>query len=141
MKKCPKCGYVRQVSDVPPEFPEHECPSCGIIYAKFVQTAALRKATNTNGPTQVQTDDQSPLLTKVFSMLAALSFIGGVYIAYKMWPDAKELGPNETYRFIAYSGAMIWLTAGIVQTALFAAMGQIIMYLSKIVKNTSREKE
>ena len=32
MKICPKCEYVRQANDTPPEY---ECPQCGIIYAKF----------------------------------------------------------------------------------------------------------
>lgn len=31
-KKCPKCGYIRQSSDIAPEY---ECPECGIIYAKY----------------------------------------------------------------------------------------------------------
>ncbi|WP_156909211.1 hypothetical protein [Ottowia thiooxydans] len=30
--KCPKCQYERKPSD---EAPEYECPSCGIIYAKY----------------------------------------------------------------------------------------------------------
>ncbi len=29
---CPKCSYVRKTTDTAPEF---ECPSCGIIYAKY----------------------------------------------------------------------------------------------------------
>ncbi len=30
--KCPKCHYERKPSD---EAPDYECPSCGIIYAKY----------------------------------------------------------------------------------------------------------
>lgn len=31
-KKCLRCEYVRQPTDTAPEY---ECPSCGVIYAKF----------------------------------------------------------------------------------------------------------
>lgn len=30
--KCPKCGYERSLSDASPDY---ECPSCGVIYAKY----------------------------------------------------------------------------------------------------------
>ena len=30
-KQCPKCGYVRQPSDMAPDY---ECPNCGVVYAK-----------------------------------------------------------------------------------------------------------
>lgn len=30
--KCQKCGYVRQPTDTAPDY---ECPSCGVVYAKF----------------------------------------------------------------------------------------------------------
>ena len=48
MQTCPKCGYVRQPTDTAPDY---ECPSCGIIYARYdparaeqleAQRAALR---------------------------------------------------------------------------------------------------
>lgn len=35
MKICPKCEYTRKVSDT--IVPETECPSCGVVYAKFTQ--------------------------------------------------------------------------------------------------------
>lgn len=38
--QCPKCDYVRQSTD---RAPDYECPSCGIIYAKFDSAADLRR--------------------------------------------------------------------------------------------------
>lgn len=35
---CPKCGYTRQPIDTAPDY---QCPSCGIIYAKFDAKADL----------------------------------------------------------------------------------------------------
>lgn len=32
MKKCPKCGHVRQPGELAPDY---ECPACGVVYAKF----------------------------------------------------------------------------------------------------------
>jgi uncharacterized protein YxjI len=36
-KPCPKCGHVRTESETAPDW---QCPSCGIAYAKFVQSMA-----------------------------------------------------------------------------------------------------
>ena len=33
VNECPKCGYVRQPDDIGPDY---ECPSCGIVYEKFI---------------------------------------------------------------------------------------------------------
>jgi hypothetical protein len=35
--RCPKCAYERKPDDTAPE---HECPNCGIIYAKYRERAA-----------------------------------------------------------------------------------------------------
>jgi predicted RNA-binding Zn-ribbon protein involved in translation (DUF1610 family) len=40
-KQCIKCGYVRQPSDTAPD---HECPKCGVIYAKAEAMAAAAAA-------------------------------------------------------------------------------------------------
>ena len=34
-RPCPKCGHVRLMSEAGPDW---QCPKCGIVYAKFVQT-------------------------------------------------------------------------------------------------------
>ncbi len=36
---CPKCNYTRQPTDTAPAY---ECPSCGIVYAKFDAAAELK---------------------------------------------------------------------------------------------------
>jgi len=38
--KCPKCGYNRQATDTAPDY---ECPSCGVVYAKYDQEADQRR--------------------------------------------------------------------------------------------------
>lgn len=37
---CPKCHYTRQPLDTAPGY---QCPSCGVVYAKFTNTEALRQ--------------------------------------------------------------------------------------------------
>lgn len=39
MITCPKCGYTREPHDLAPE---HECPGCGVVYARFTALADLR---------------------------------------------------------------------------------------------------
>ena len=38
MTACPKCGYVRKLSDTAPEW---QCPSCGVAYAKVQGASSL----------------------------------------------------------------------------------------------------
>jgi hypothetical protein len=45
--KCPKCEYVRLSTD---KAPDYECPSCGIIYAKYQQILTQREEA-THSPT------------------------------------------------------------------------------------------
>lgn len=35
MNTCPKCGYTRKPTDTAPDY---ECPRCGVVYAKVLQT-------------------------------------------------------------------------------------------------------
>ena len=39
--ECPKCQYLRTVSDLGPSY---ECPKCGIVYAKFDPAVEERDA-------------------------------------------------------------------------------------------------
>lgn len=37
MNTCPKCGYIRKPGDTAPDY---ECPRCGVVYAKVLQSGA-----------------------------------------------------------------------------------------------------
>ena len=39
-ESCPKCGYVRQSTDIAPDY---ECPKCGIVYKKYLAHVARDK--------------------------------------------------------------------------------------------------
>ncbi len=139
MKKCPKCGYVRQESDVPPEYPENICPSCEIVYEKYNQSTVINKKRDERPPVKYVAEDQSPLLAKVFYWLAATGLICGILLAYKFLPDRKALDYNEEYKVIAYTWSLIWLSSAFIQSSLFAAIGKAIEYLNRIAENTSRD--
>lgn len=46
MKICPKCGYQKTKND--DIYPDHECPKCGVIYAKANQEYQSPKKRNNN---------------------------------------------------------------------------------------------
>lgn len=79
-------------------------------------------------------DTQSFTLTSLFYILAGLSLFGGVILCGLLWPGDPGFG-NE-WRTTAYIPAVTWLTAGIVQFALFTAIGRGLFYLAEIARNT-----
>lgn len=83
-----------------------------------------------------ETRDSTPTLTVMFYILAVLSFIGGIILAVALWPSdpgyGRELGAE------AYMPSIIWFMVGVIETALFAAIGQGLSYLHRIVENTSK---
>lgn len=55
-KTCPKCNYTRKPTDYTPDY---ECPSCGVIYSKFVPDDAARKATAAPSRAPVSADQNA----------------------------------------------------------------------------------
>ncbi|NVK41572.1 MAG: zinc ribbon domain-containing protein [Oceanospirillaceae bacterium] len=78
--------------------------------------------------------NEAPLLSTFFYILSALSLLGGVIFCGKLWPGDPGYG-NE-WKTIAYIPAMTWLTVGIVQFGLFAAVGLGLTYLKRIADNS-----
>lgn len=63
VKKCPKCGYERQQDE---KTPSYECPSCGIVYAKYEKKLNQQK-TPKNVPPMKEPDINPPQSTKKIS--------------------------------------------------------------------------
>jgi len=76
-----------------------------------------------------------PALSKVFFILAALSFLGGILLTVQYWPG--DPGYGREWKNEAYTLSIMWFTAGVIETAVFSAIGQGLLYLHKIVENTS----
>ena len=74
--RCPKCAYERTPDDTSPE---HECPNCGVIYAKYRERPAAtvkRKSAEPKPPSVMS----KLLATKAGKFIVWLS-AGGVLIA------------------------------------------------------------
>lgn len=79
----------------------------------------------------------TPALSKFFFMLAALSFIGGMILCAEFWPG--ELGYGDEWASKAYIMSITWLMLGVLEGALFAAIGQGLAYLNQITINTAEK--
>ena len=80
--------------------------------------------------------DRTPVLPILFYILASLSLLGGILLSSEFWPG--DPGYGREWKTEAYTLSIIWFTVGLVEAALYAAIGQGLSYLHKIVKNTSK---
>ena len=83
--------------------------------------------------------DGFPPLTVLFYILAGLSLLGGLLFCVELWPG--DAGYGHAWKTIAYVPSITWLTVGVVQFALFTAIGQGLTYLRQIVANTSSRND
>lgn len=73
--------------------------------------------------------DKYSLLSKVFFVLSGLSLLGGFFLCIIMWLESR----GEQEEIIANA----FLFAGIVQSVLYAALGQGLHYLRKISESAA----
>jgi predicted nucleic acid-binding Zn-ribbon protein len=114
IKKCPKCGAERQQDDM---IPSYECPSCGIIYAKYekklnqqntAQNASSMKAPDINrSQPKIQKPVKklvNPIIVVSVVIALAISFFG-----YKFYLNIEKRNSNRHFssRVGAISGRMI----------------------------------
>ena len=69
-------------------------------------------------------------------MLSGLSLLGGIFLGAEFWPGDPGYG-NEC-KSIAYTWSIVWITAGIIEAALFSAIGKALSLLQRIVNNTEK---
>ena len=81
------------------------------------------------GSESIKYDVTSPFLTTVFYVLAALGFLGGIIMCVIFWPDSSDI---KILKLFAYSPSIAWLTAGIIEAAIFSAIGLGLRYLKAI---------
>lgn len=78
-KTCPKCNYTRKPTDYAPEY---ECPSCGVIYSKFVPGDAAKKAPAAPSASPVSTVTAADSLSQRVKIYLAACLAGGLVIGY-----------------------------------------------------------
>jgi hypothetical protein len=79
--------------------------------------------------------EKAPALSVAFFILSALSFLGGIVLAAQFWPG--DPGYRHEWEAEAYTISIAWFMVGVIEAALFAAIGQGLSYLHRIVENTS----
>lgn len=78
----------------------------------------------------------TPVLSTILFILAGLSILGGIILSAQFWP--VDPGYGKQWKIEAYTISIIWIMAGIVESILFAAIGQGLAYLHRIVQNTTK---
>jgi hypothetical protein len=150
-KRCPECTRV----SVPGAY---QCGHCGtnlerVPIRQFEETnreqfingpdSLVDDAQESSGPVAgivsdpgSPIDSQPPALTNLFYVLSVLSLLGGIILCGALWPG--DPGYGKAWKTIAYMPAIAWLTVGIVQSGVFAAIGLGRTYLKRIADNSDR---
>lgn len=124
IKVCSKCGAENKDYS---GAPDAACPSCGVIYAK-AESPQIRQPKRAASPQRPQkTDESSPLISKIFYVLAIFSVIGGLSLFYDLSPK-----PGEEYIWFVSLAAKAYLWGGLFQGLLFWAIGLALKYLRGI---------
>lgn len=85
-------------------------------------------------PTGEVTAVSSPL-SVLFYVLAFVSFVCGLILGAKLWPESE--GYEKNLSTLDYVYSWVWFTVGVVQFSIFIAIGKALAYLKQIVANTS----
>ncbi|AMJ86158.1 MULTISPECIES: hypothetical protein [Alteromonas] len=101
----------------------------------FIDESEDASKPNTSSSIATDNNADSPPLTILFYVLAGLSLLGGIILCSQLWPD--NLGYRDKWETIAYLPSITWLTIGIVEFALFTAIGQGLHYLRQIALNSA----
>ncbi len=78
-------------------------------------------------------------LSKLFFVLAALSICGGLFLCIEFWPGDPPEGMEWTNQ--AYTLSLMSIVAGVVQFAIYTAIGQALSYLKKIADNSGQSSD
>ncbi|ABM97404.1 hypothetical protein Mpe_B0640 (plasmid) [Methylibium petroleiphilum PM1] len=87
MQACPKCDYRRTLADQAK--PASECPSCGVIYAKYVQRQAELDARQTKQSAQSSEASRGPRAALLLIVLLVL-VAGAGYFAYTKYQEQQR---------------------------------------------------
>lgn len=101
----------------------------------FIDDSENATKSNSSALRSADNSADSPPLTILFYVLAGLSLLGGIILCGQLWPDNP--GYRNGRETIAYLPSITWLTVGVVEFALFTAIGQGLFYLRQIASNTA----
>lgn len=120
---------------------------CSLEYKKSTKsqkkdtiTSALEQVPSENLDNQyvaIATTYDAPMITYIFYLLAAASFMGGVIVCF--WVLPGDPGYGNQWKSIAYVPAVTWFCVGLAQSAIYTAIGKGLNYLDQIAINTSKK--
>lgn len=77
-----------------------------------------------------------PDIAFMLNWLSVLSLLAGVALGIAFLPRDSDLSYGQEWKMAAYAWSFVWITAGIVQAAIFAAIARIISLLETIAEKT-----
>tara|TARA_Y100000991_G_scaffold129747_1_gene97765 strand:+ start:1209 stop:1607 length:399 start_codon:yes stop_codon:yes gene_type:complete len=130
MAKCNKCGVsIPMMCSL--------CETC----AEKAEAEATTNFQDSRSPQfkEVQAGEVSsyPPLSILLFILAGLSMLGGMILCGQLWPG--DPGYGMEWQTAAYLPGLTALTVGLIQFALYTAVGLGLAYLKQIVINTEHK--
>lgn len=122
-KRCPACKKINSEAT-------SQCSHCGenIENVQFIEYNPWAEENN-----KIIQSEETPFLPKILFTLSILNFLGGITLCLEFWPSQLHYENNMPYIL-----SIGWFISGLISAVLFAALGQGLNYLHKIMKNTSQ---
>lgn len=80
--------------------------------------------------------NSTPSITLLFYALAWISLVGGIVLCGSLWPG--DPGRGMQWNTVAYMPSLMAFAAGVVQFAIYVAIGEGLAYLRAIMLNTAK---
>ena len=125
-KKCLKCGYERQASDMGTDY---ECPECGAIYAKVESALGVKQANKTNLTDNTNTKPKKPAPLRYGLILGAIGFVGA--FIWSTWSVTQLLASSST----AALGYLVVPVVSLIIAIPFFILGYCLYYLVELLKS------
>ncbi len=136
---CEICGCpIEKRLDVRYEFDTIHCKQCyqtekSAEYIAKKKSAEIKSAQNRKAT--VDSNESEPFLSRVLWVLAVLSLVCGIIVAFVAWPETSRYGGEAPFP-AASIGAVV---NGVVYAVVFFALGQILSVVSRIERKVDNQ--
>ena len=157
--KCEKCGSqfpVRLSSSEHPGMQDNnlsgrtrKCPDCGAINSSHNDYCQKCSASIKDGSTNYINSGTGSSYSRLYRftpqsklpfylyLFSGLSIIGGIILAILSWPKESIYSAYGTYNEIsAYFLSILWFSAGIIESVVFAALGRTLSIVMDIASES-----
>ena len=130
-KKCLKCGYERQASDISSDY---ECPKCGAIYAKVESALGVKQANKTDLTDNTNTKPKKTGPLRYGLILGAMGFVGA--FIWGIWSVTQSLASSST---AALGYLVVPVVSLIIAIPLFV-LGYCLYYIVEFFKSPGKKR-